>query len=70
MLRDWSGVDRERVISYIRSCRVSHIVLILTGTSRAQSVANLTEYLRCALCKQSYDGGIALIPGQESDGEG
>ena len=35
MLNDWSGVDREKAINFIQSCK-------------------------------SYDGAIALIPGQVS----
>jgi geranylgeranyl transferase type-1 subunit beta len=37
MLDDWSGVDRDRAVNYIKSCR-------------------------------AYDGGIALLPGQEGHG--
>lgn len=37
MLNDWSGVDTERAVAYVRACR-------------------------------AYDGGIALIPGQEGHG--
>lgn len=74
MLKDWSGMDKEKAKEYILKCQVSaweniqkRSLIVIYLCKFSIYYLTVPNVFRFSL--QSYDGGFGLVPGSESHGK-
>lgn len=68
IINDWSGVDVDRAVDFVRKSHVSrHTMFCNTETTTDHSSSSSSSSVLLA-SPQSYDFGIAQAPGQEAHG--
>lgn len=63
MLKDWSGMDKEKAKEYILNCQVG-----LRKFLMCPAPCYLPFLILISTAMQSYDGGFGMVPGSESHG--